>query len=74
MGTCCQHVDVNAGETITPLKLQKLLYAVQGWNLVFNGKVMYGERIEAWAHGPVVAQIYNEFKEHQVRMSLRFLP
>ena len=58
------HIDVNAGETITPLKLQKLLYAVQGWNLVFNGKVMYGERIEAWAHGPVVAQIYNEFKEY----------
>lgn len=57
-------IDVDAGETITPLKLQKLLYAVQGWSLGLNKQEMYSERLEAWAHGPVVVQIYNEFKEY----------
>lgn len=57
-------IVVDTGETITPLKLQKLLYVVQGWNLAFNKQEMYSEKIEAWAHGPVVSKIYSEFKEY----------
>ncbi|MGH9188439.1 MAG: Panacea domain-containing protein [Acidimicrobiales bacterium] len=36
-------------------KLQKLLYYVQGWHLTWAGEPMFGESIEAWTDGPVVA-------------------
>lgn len=36
-------------------KLQKLLYYVQGWHLAWTGEPLFGERIEAWTQGPVVA-------------------
>ena len=48
------------------MKLQKLLYYSQAWSLVWDEKPMFGERIEAWANGPVVPEIYSahrgEFK------------
>lgn len=45
------------------LKLQKLLYYAQAWNLVFNKKILFDEEIEAWVHGPVVPSIYYLFKD-----------
>jgi uncharacterized phage-associated protein len=44
-------------------KLQKLLYYVQAWSLVFTGKKVFEADIEAWLHGPVVPDIYHEYKE-----------
>ncbi|WP_214873923.1 Panacea domain-containing protein [Exiguobacterium sp. s140] len=52
----------NTVESITNLKLQKLLYYVQGFNLAINNTVLFSEKIEAWAHGPVVPDVYREFK------------
>src|SRR5689334_12279943 len=43
---------------VSHLRLQKLLYYVQGWSLALRGKPMFVERIEAWAHGPVVKNVY----------------
>ena len=54
-------VDVEAGDTISPLKLQKLLYYCQAWHLtVFNEKLI-NEDFEAWAHGPVLRSVYKRF-------------
>ena len=53
------------GDTISNLKLQKLLYLAQGFNLAIYGKVLFPEPIEAWAHGPVVPKIYHEFKHYK---------
>lgn len=39
-------------------KLQKLVYYAQAWSLVWDEKVLFPERIEAWANGPVVPELY----------------
>lgn len=49
---------------ITNLKLQKLLYYAQGFNLAIKDKALFEEEIEAWVHGPVVPEVYSEFKEY----------
>ena len=35
------------GDSITNLKLQKLLYYAQGWFLGLTGKILFSSRIEA---------------------------
>lgn len=54
-------VNTEAGDTISPLKLQKLIYYCQAWHLTVFGEVLFEEDIEAWAHGPVVSSQYNRF-------------
>jgi uncharacterized phage-associated protein len=50
-------------QAITHLKLQKLVYYAQGWNLAINGKPLFYEDIRAWDHGPVVRELYDEYKK-----------
>jgi len=50
-------------EEITPLMLQKLLYYVQGFFMVFYNRPMFVENCEAWIHGPVYPQVYFLFKK-----------
>jgi len=50
------------GQTISPMKLLKLLYFAHGWYLAIAGKPLLNEAIEAWSYGPVVPSIYHEFK------------
>jgi len=50
---------------ITPLKLQKLLYFAQGYNLVLYNKPLFKETIERWGHGPVVPEVYQQYKGHE---------
>lgn len=40
-------------------KLQKLVYYAQAWHLVWEGQPLFDERIEAWANGPVVRDLYD---------------
>lgn len=47
---------------MTNLKLQKLLYYAQGHFLGEHGQPLFGEPIEAWAHGPVVKGEYHRLK------------
>ncbi len=39
-------------------KLQKLCYYSQAWALVWDDAPLFGERIEAWANGPAVPDLY----------------
>jgi len=48
-------------EFMTPLRLQKLLYFAQGWNLARHNRPLFSERIEAWNYGPVVREVYNKY-------------
>lgn len=41
------------------MKLQKLVYYCQAWSLVWEDRPIFGERIEAWANGPVTPELYN---------------
>lgn len=51
------------GDLLTNLKLQKLLYYAQGWHLALYEKPLFGEKIQAWVHGPVVYSVYSRFKQ-----------
>lgn len=41
-------IDEDAGDVITNLKLQKLVYYAQGFSLALCGRPLFAERIEAW--------------------------
>ena len=47
---------------MTAMKLQKLVYYSQAWSLVWDEKSLFPERIEAWATGPVVPDLYQAHK------------
>lgn len=59
--------DVEHGDTISNLKLQKLLYYMQGFHLAFFNAPFFNESIEAWTYGPVVPVVFNEFKRFKQR-------
>ena len=59
--------DVEHGDTISNLKLQKLLYYMQGFHLAFFNAPFFNESIEAWTYGPVVPVAFNEFKKFKKR-------
>ncbi len=44
----------DAGDLISNLKLQKLLYYAQGFHLALYDEPLFPEAIEAWTHGPVL--------------------
>lgn len=51
------------GLTITPLKLQKLLYYLQSWYLVyFDHALLFEDKPQAWVNGPVYPTIYKAYK------------
>ena len=49
-------------EYITPLKLQKLLYYIQGIASKVYDKPAFNNNIYAWSYGPVVEDIYQIYK------------
>jgi uncharacterized phage-associated protein len=50
------------GDIISNLKLQKLLYYVQGFHIAMKDEPLFDEDIIAWQYGPVVPEVYHEFK------------
>lgn len=55
--------DMEHGDAVTNLKLQKLLYNMQGFHLAFFVTPFFKEEIEAWVYGPVVPIVFREFKK-----------
>lgn len=49
-------------ELISNLKLQKLLYYAQGCTLAITGKPLFKDDFQAWEHGPVIPDIYRQYK------------
>lgn len=47
---------------MTAMKLQKLVYYCQAWSLVWDEKPLFPEKIEAWANGPVVYELYDKHR------------
>ncbi len=43
---------------MTAMKLQKLVFYCQAWSLVWDDEPLFGEKIEAWANGPVARDLY----------------
>ncbi len=59
--------DVEEGVFVTHLKLQKLVYYAQAWHLAIYNKPFFEGKFEAWAHGPVNPELYEEYKVHGAR-------
>jgi uncharacterized phage-associated protein len=57
-------VTQEAGDLLTNLKLQKLLYYSQAWYLANYQELLFEEPIEAWVHGPVVVDVYHKYKTY----------
>ena len=43
---------------VTTMKLQKLVFYCQAWHLVWEERKLFDNRVEAWAGGPVVPDLY----------------
>jgi uncharacterized phage-associated protein len=56
--------DEDIGDSISNLKLQKLVYYAQGFSLALYDKPLFKEHIEAWEHGPVIPSLYNKYKAY----------
>ncbi|OAI41455.1 hypothetical protein AYO40_03090 [Planctomycetaceae bacterium SCGC AG-212-D15] len=57
-----------SGETpdfLDHMRLQKLLYYVQGWHLATFGTPLFSGHIQAWTYGPVVKEVYPVFADYQ---------
>ncbi|MFO0851363.1 MAG: DUF4065 domain-containing protein [Gemmataceae bacterium] len=48
--------------TVSPMKMQKLVYYAHGWHLGLADKPLIDEPVQAWPYGPVVPSLYQEFK------------
>lgn len=55
--------DREAGDTITHLKLQKLIYYAEAWFLANFDRSLIGEELQAWAHGPVSPLVYQRYRD-----------
>ena len=54
---------LNDSVTVDPLKVQKLVYFAHGWHLAFLSQPFILEDVEAWKYGPVVPELYRDFKK-----------
>jgi len=52
---------------ISTMKLQKLVYYSQAWHYAWNEEPLFSEKIEAWANGPVVRDL---FKAHDGKLKI----
>lgn len=51
-------------ESMDQKKVQKLCYYAQAWSLALFNKPIIDCKFEAWAHGPVCRELWNELHEH----------
>lgn len=61
--TAVANYIVSHASSVTNLKLQKMLYFIQGFALVQLGRALFTDYIEAWTYGPVVPSVYQRFKK-----------
>ena len=53
------------GDSLTPMKIQKLVYFAHGWHLaVKNGEPLIDEQVEAWPYGPVIPTLYRSLRSY----------
>ena len=47
---------------VSAMKLQKLMFYAQAWNLVWNEEPLFDEDFQAWANGPVLPSLYGRHR------------
>lgn len=58
------YIMKDAFDDLTNMKINKLLYFAQGYYLKKYGVPLFDDVIEAWEHGPVVAEVYAAYKKY----------
>ena len=53
----------DAGDAISNMKLQKLLYYAQGVALAILGEPLFNDDFEKWTYGPVLPAVYNKYND-----------
>lgn len=54
-------ISLEGFREVTNLRLQKLLYFLQGYSFQCFGHAFFPERLEAWTYGPVCPAMYGYF-------------
>lgn len=49
---------------LSNLQLQKLVYIAHGYLLAWKEKPLFAEEVSAWKYGPVIHEVYNQFKDY----------
>jgi uncharacterized phage-associated protein len=65
---------LNHKKGILHLKLQKILYFIEAHYLVDHGKPLIAEHFEKWKLGPVIPEVYHEYKTFVSRPITRVPP
>lgn len=58
-------VSEDAGDLMSNLKLQKLVYYAQGFHLALYDEPLFPEPLEAWTNGPVVPELFRHYKKYE---------
>ena len=60
-----EYILANIGKA-SHLKIQKLLYYVQGYHLAYFDAPIIEDDFQAWAHGPVSKKLFNSLKDKSI--------
>ena len=58
------HLSFNENISITPMKLQRLLYLIYRDYLIETNQPLFSERFEAWKYGPALSSIHDNFHQY----------
>ncbi len=64
VANCVLHFARKAKIEVTNLKLQKLVYFVQGFALAELNRPLFLNEIQAWTYGPVIPDLYHRLKHY----------
>ena len=53
---------IDSGNPISQMKLQKMVYFSHGLHLALHHRPLIKDAIQAWKFGPVIPEIYREYK------------
>lgn len=59
-----KYIIDNSPYEVSNLKLQKMLYFIQGFAFAKLGQALFPDEIEAWTYGPVVPNVYREYMQY----------
>lgn len=56
--------EPEVGDTLSNLKVQKLLYYAQGFSLALYNKPLFEDDFHAWMYGPAIPSLYDLYKQY----------
>lgn len=67
-------IAAEAGDTLTPMQLLKLVYICHGWMLGLYGVPLIRDQIQAWKYGPVIPKLYDAVRHFRSQPVVGPLP